>query len=155
MIWVILQMVHPMSYTELSIIITSGWLAFWEFLFSWWRQTNRNIFRVTGHLNSPHKGQWRGALMFSLIWARINGWVNNGEAGDLRRHRAHYDVTVMITQRLLKCNIPDCLYSCDRSQSVFSNFVGLDIFSSSIKLDKEWLLWEYPFIRCLWKIIWF
>ena len=45
---------------------------------------------------SPHKGQWRGALMFSLIWTRINGWVNNGEAGDLRRYCAHYDVTVMI-----------------------------------------------------------
>ena len=47
-------------------------------------------------VNSPHKGQWRGALMFSLICAWINGWVNNPEAGDLRRHRAHYDVTVMI-----------------------------------------------------------
>ena len=46
-------------------------------------------------VNSPHKGQWHGALMFSLICARINGWVNNGEAGDLRRHRAHYEVTVM------------------------------------------------------------
>ena len=46
-------------------------------------------------VNSPHKGQWRGALMFSLICARINGWVNNGEASDLRRHRAHYDVIVM------------------------------------------------------------
>ena len=46
-------------------------------------------------VNSPHKGQWRGALMFSLICARINGWVNNGEAGDLRRYRAHYDVIVM------------------------------------------------------------
>ena len=33
--------------------------------------------------------------MFSLIWAWINGWVNNREAGDLRRYRAHYDVTVM------------------------------------------------------------
>ena len=42
-----------------------------------------------------HKGQWRGALMFSLICAWINGWVNNREAGDLRRYRAHYDVTVM------------------------------------------------------------
>ena len=48
-------------------------------------------------VNSPHKGQWRGALMFSLICARINGWVNNGKAGDLRRHRVHYDVTVMDT----------------------------------------------------------
>ena len=46
-------------------------------------------------VNSPHKGQWRGNLMFSLICTRINGWVNNGEAGDLRRNRAHYDVTVM------------------------------------------------------------
>ena len=46
-------------------------------------------------VNSSHKGQWRGALMFSLICAWINGWVNNREAGDLRRHRAHYDITVM------------------------------------------------------------
>ena len=46
-------------------------------------------------VNSLHTGQWRGALMFSLICARINGWVNNREAGDLRRHRAHYDVIVM------------------------------------------------------------
>ena len=46
-------------------------------------------------VNSPHKGQWRGALMYSLICARINGWVNNREAIDLRRHRAHYDAIVM------------------------------------------------------------
>ena len=47
-------------------------------------------------VNSPHKGQWRGALMFSLICAWINDWVNNREAGDLRRHRAHCDVIVML-----------------------------------------------------------
>ena len=46
-------------------------------------------------VNSPHKGQWRGALMFTLICARINGWVNNRKAGDLRRYRAHYEVTIM------------------------------------------------------------
>ena len=46
-------------------------------------------------VNSPHKGQWRGALVFSLICAWINGWVNNRKAGDLRRHRAHFDDTVM------------------------------------------------------------
>ena len=64
--------------------------------------SNGNIFRVTGHLwihrspvNSPHKGHRRRALMFSLICAWINGWVNNREAGDLRRYRAHNDVTVM------------------------------------------------------------
>ena len=46
-------------------------------------------------VNSPHKDQWRGALMFSLICAWTTGWVNNREAGDLSHHRAHYDVTVM------------------------------------------------------------
>ena len=46
-------------------------------------------------MNSPHKGQWRGALMFPLICTWINGWVNNREAGDLRRNHVHYDVTVM------------------------------------------------------------
>ena len=46
-------------------------------------------------VNSPHKGQRRRALMFSLICASINSWVNSHENGNLRRHRAHYDVTVM------------------------------------------------------------
>ena len=47
-------------------------------------------------LNTPHKGQWRDAMMFSLICARINGWVNNRELGDLRRHGTHYDVIVKL-----------------------------------------------------------
>ena len=38
-------------------------------------------------VNSPHKGQWRGALKFSFICSWINCWVNNYEAGVLRRHR--------------------------------------------------------------------
>ena len=46
-------------------------------------------------VNSSHKGQWRGALMFSLICASINDWVNNHEAGKWRHHRGHYDVNVM------------------------------------------------------------
>ena len=46
-------------------------------------------------VNSPHKGRWRGALMFSLIFAWINSWINNRAAGDLRRPLGHYDVSVM------------------------------------------------------------
>ena len=65
--------------------------------------SNENIFRVTGPLcgeftgpgDSPHKGQWRGAFMFTLICVWISGWVNNHEAGDLRRYRVHYDAIVM------------------------------------------------------------
>ena len=48
-------------------------------------------------VNSPHKGQWREALMFSLTCVWKNGWVNNREAGDLRRYRAHYNVIVRRT----------------------------------------------------------
>ena len=47
-------------------------------------------------VNSPYNGQWHGALVFSLICAWINGWVNTHDAGNLRRHRAHYNVTVMV-----------------------------------------------------------
>ena len=47
-------------------------------------------------VNSPHKGQWRGTVMFSLIYARINCWINNREASDLRHHRANYDVIIML-----------------------------------------------------------
>ena len=46
-------------------------------------------------VNSMHKGQWRETLMFSLICGRMNGWANNGDAGDLKRQLAHYDVVVM------------------------------------------------------------
>ena len=72
---------------------------------TWWRHQMETCFAllalcagyssVTGEF--PSKVQWRGALMFSLICAWINGWINSREAGDLRRHRAHYDVIVMTT----------------------------------------------------------
>ena len=78
--------------------------------------SNGNIFRVTGPLCGefaghrwipPHKGQWRGTLMFSLLCAWINGWINNPEAGDLRRLQAHYDVIVMKYQESHLCgNFP-------------------------------------------------
>ena len=67
-----------------DVIKWKHFLCYWPFV--------RGIHRSS--VNSPHKGQWRGALMFSLICAWINGRVNSREAGDLRRHRFHYDVTV-------------------------------------------------------------
>ena len=55
-----------------------------------WKQFPRYWTFVRGihrsPVNSPHKFQWRGALIFSLICARVNGWVNNRKAGDMRRH---------------------------------------------------------------------
>ena len=73
-------------------------------IYTWWRHQMETFSALLAICagnspvpgNSPHKGQWRGALMFSLICAWISGWVNNREAGDLRRNHAHYDIIVMI-----------------------------------------------------------
>ena len=66
-------------------------------------------------VNSPHKGQWRLALMLSLICAWINGWVNNLEAGDLRRNRTHYDVIVMALQH----DLDPCIVYCIGNPRLF------------------------------------
>ena len=79
---------HYTIYTVIShddVIKWKHFLCYWPFL----RGIHRSL------VNSPHKGRWRGALMFSLICTWIDVWVNNPEAGDLRRHRSHYDVVVM------------------------------------------------------------
>ena len=80
-------------------------------LMSWWRHQMQTFSAllaicagnspVTGEF--PHKGQWRGALMFSLIVAWINGWVNNHDAGDLRRNRVPYGVTAMWCHCNVQC----------------------------------------------------
>ena len=62
-------------------------------------------------VNSPRNGQWRGIFMFSLIWARTKGWVNNRDAGDLRRHPTDYDVTVMTAGVVAMRNI--CSHNFD------------------------------------------
>ena len=77
-------------------------------------------------VDSPYKGQWRGALTFSLIGTWANGWVNNRDAGDLRRHRAYYDITVMCVSCLyykifLSFNAAYGLLTCIESLSVAWN----------------------------------
>ena len=82
----------------------------------WWRHQMEAFPRywpfVRGiHLspvNSPHKGQWRGALMLSLICVWINGWVNNRKTGDLGRYRAHYDVIEMLGNKTQSLGLNQC-----------------------------------------------
>ena len=70
-------------------------------------------------VNSPHKGQWRGALTFSLICAWVNGWVNTREAGDLRCHRAGYDVTVIsLTRHRAHYDVIVMMISRDKSKYI-------------------------------------
>ena len=78
-----------MLYSHDDVIKWEHFPRYWPFV--------RGIHRSP--VNSPHKGQWRGTLMFPLIYAWMNRWVNNRGAGDLRRHRAHYGVSVMMTSR--------------------------------------------------------
>ena len=75
----------PSSNTHDDVIKWKHYRCCWPFV--------RGIHR--SQVDSHHKGQWRGALMFSLICAWTNGCVNNRDTSDLRHHRAHYDVTVM------------------------------------------------------------
>ena len=82
------------------LMITHDDVSKWRHFPRYWPFV-RGIHRST--VNPPDKGQWRGALMFSLICAWITGLENNREAGDYRRIRAHYDVIVM--------NIPQTLDS--------------------------------------------
>ena len=77
--------------------------------FSWWRHQMETFSALLAPcagiyrspVNSPHKGQWRGALMFLWSAPWIKGWVNNRKAGDLRRNRAQYDVIVITSRRYL------------------------------------------------------
>ena len=57
-------------------------------------------------VNSPHKGQWPGALMLSLIWAWTKGSENHPDAGDLRHHHTHYEITIMSFTAFRRYNQP-------------------------------------------------
>ena len=90
------------------------------------------------------------SLMVSLICARINAWVNNREAGDLRRYRAHYDVIVMFmrkfmwssirTHRILTLDSGKCLPSCN---SIFCGSIGYE------DITIIWNLFGVPFMTSL------
>ena len=79
--------------------INTDWTK--DILFCMMASSNGNLFRITAPLcgeftgESPSQCQWLGALMFLLTCARLNGWVNNRDTGDLRRHSAHCDAIVM------------------------------------------------------------
>ena len=101
--WLLVSEVPWHSLKDNFTVCTQATILYNEF--DMMMSSNGNIFIVTGPLCGEFTGHlwiprtkasaWRGALMFSLICAQINGWVNNGEAGDLRWDGANYDVTVM------------------------------------------------------------
>ena len=97
--------------------------------------SNGNIIHVTGYLCGEFTGhRWiprtkasdAELWCFSLICAWLNGWVNNGEAGDLRRHRAHYDVIVMSI-------------ACRRCHSRLNTMASMDWVKTAARWDDNHL----------------
>ena len=138
-----------------------------------WGRHQRETFSVLLALcagNSPVAGELpsqrpvSGTLMFSLICAWITGWVNKREAGDLRRHRVHYDVTVMICDKSMKCDMRGPIlwmwdrnpkdisitiyFMCNwsRSHKVVCKFKSRKSISTDFRLKCN--IWEYTWPLC-------
>ena len=106
-------------------------------------------------VNSTHKGQWRGALKLSLICVWTNAWVNNRDAGDLRRYRAHYDVIVMKWHFLHTMPMEDIAHQdisgwfevCKLGCGLFATDVGT--VTHIITLNSYYYdLWKWRLIQC-------
>ena len=114
-------MYSVLSYIYLAYIIvikTCDPLVSLHLSITWWRHQMETFSALLvlcagihrSPVNSPHKGQWRGAFMFSLICTWINGWVNSREAGDLRCYCAHYDVTIISYMHM--CSMEEIFTLC-------------------------------------------
>ena len=94
---------------------TNRWIIYWHMIsttyislreYTWCQMETFLALLATCAGNSPFTGDFPSqrpsgrALMFSLICAWTSGWANNTDAGDLKRHRAHCDVTVIKPSKL-------------------------------------------------------
>ena len=95
-------------------------------------------------VNSQHKASH--VEIWYFLW--YNGWVNNRDAGDLRRHRDHYDVTVMfiysLSTRLISYQNPSVIIRFVLSTPI-SQSVALYLISS-LKTDVLQFLWTHAWI---------
>ena len=114
-----LILVAPPKYDQLAMA-DEEIMRLWIALTKTWSRHQMETFSALLALsagNTPPRGQWRGALMFSLICTWTHGWGNNRDAGDLRRHCAQCDVTVTVTLRvqLWTCHACDHLFTMDHT----------------------------------------
>ena len=96
------------SHISLYVDIAVVGLGFRVSVITWWRHQMETFSALLALCagNSPVTGEFSSqrpvtpmfGVLFDLRW--INGWVNNREAGDLRRYGAHYDVIVMSIQQV-------------------------------------------------------
>ena len=121
-------------------------------LVSWWRHQTETFSALLALCagNSPVTGEFpsqrpvTGSFDVSLVCAWINGWVNNCKAGNLRHHRAHYDVIVML-RFVMFCRCPAPVDFDHNHQAYFTgmtqqsrvHFHGIHHASPSIYITRE------------------
>ena len=129
---------------------------------AWWRhqmETFSALLALRGihrpPVNSPHKGQWRRAMMFSLICAWTNSWANNRDAGDLRRYSAHYDVIIMgsVQSHLWPMEFIDANFFVNIGSDMCVLSVGATILYLFISNGVLWGLSQESFAKYVIKVI--
>ena len=112
--------------------------------------SNGNIFRVTGPLcgefTSPGEFPTQRSVTrsFDVLFDLClnNGWVNNRQAGDLRRHRAHYDVIVIYLCLVIQiCHISSCLFYLTHLPLDKMAAISQTIFSYAFLWIKSFVFW--------------
>ena len=116
------------------MLSTTCW-SFWSGLNVMMTSSNGNIFRVTGPFWGESTGyRWihltkaSDAELWCFLWS-ANGWANNRDAGDLRRHRVHYDVTVMVLTSLVWKSLQPCIRHVSLS-SLKRTFPHFEVFAT-------------------------
>ena len=142
--------------TIMHCFVVHGNVIKWRHFSHYWPFV-RGIHRSP--VNSPHKGHWGGALMFPLICAWNNSQVNNREAGDLTRHRAHYDFIVMSLFKE-KCQWKYALpphyfykkyiikwHRHTQVSDVTMFNIMIDILSISCEITHRWMLQDWQLVN--------
>ena len=144
----------------LGNVVTGCRCRHFYMLTSW----NGDIFRVTCRWIPLHKGQLGEALMYSLIYAWTNRWASNPDAGDLRRHGAHYDVTIRVnglsclfffvieeirwTARSIKCTIR--LWYAVPNMDIYAVELAIFLLTSLLLITFYsiiWSLWSISLLK--------
>ena len=79
-----------------------------------------------------------------------NGWANNRDADELRRHRAHYDITVMsFSNRISTFQLPFLLRLWTENGSI-SDMVCLNFHRICVMVKQDFTILEFKI--SLWRI---
>ena len=91
---------------------------------------------VTGEIPSQKPVTELWCFLWSVPW--INVWVNNREAGDLRRHRAPYNVIVLVSIHILFSPYHS-QFSCDVHRVVFAIYTYIQKTTSIVHSRVSYL----------------